>query len=162
MDNFMSKLSQKINPQDSIKANLMADAKEKEQMKKQLEEYAALLESMRGLYANQEASIAELKEMASRSDEFTHKECVKVYRNVQALLEKQDMLLEEQTAKLTAKIEENNAQDFAEKFEEVNRITFKNAKGTNLLLIATLLLTLLNTGALVVMFLTNVLNLKFF
>lgn len=162
MDNFISKLSQKISGQDTIKANFMAEAEEKEQMKKQLEEYATLLESMRELYVKQEASIAELKEVTGRSDEFTHKECVKVYRNVQALLEKQDALLEEQTAKLAAKIEENKTQDIAEKFEEVNRITFKNAKGTNLLLIATLLLTLLNTGALVVMFLTNVLNLKFF
>ena len=43
MDNFMSKLSQKINAQDSIKANFMADMAEKEHMKKQIQEYDAIL-----------------------------------------------------------------------------------------------------------------------
>ncbi len=124
MDNFVSKLSQKINGQDAIKANLMADAAEKDRMQKQLEEYESMIRSVHSLCRKQEANnetmrsllgelgqaipeavqaqtaatdaeaaselLNELKDCLSRSDEFTHKECVKVYRNVQALLEEQD------------------------------------------------------------------------
>lgn len=162
MDNFMSKLSQKINAQDTIKANLMADAAEKEQMKKQLEEYATLLQDMRGLYAKQEESLAELKEAAGRSDEFTHKECVKVYRNVQALLEKQDALLEEKVEKLQASIEGNKGKDLSEDFDEVNATTEKNTKDIKILLIVILFLTLVNTSYLVASVVTNLLNANLF
>ncbi len=121
MDNFMSKLSQRINAQDTIKANFMADMAEKEKMKKQLQEYDAILQSVRNLYLKQEESseafaklaekiealqttdalkpeiLDELKECISKSDEYTHRECVKVYRNVQALLDEQNKKLEEST-----------------------------------------------------------------
>ena len=113
MDNFMNKLSQRISPQDTIRANFMADTAEKEALKKQIAEYDAILQSMRNLYLKQEensevfvqlaeklenmnaepsekeALLKEIKDCISRSDEYTHKECVKVYRNVQALLEEQ-------------------------------------------------------------------------
>ena len=61
MDNFMSKLSQKINAQDSIKANFMADMAEKEHMKKQIQEYDAILQSMRNLYLKKEENIIQRK-----------------------------------------------------------------------------------------------------
>lgn len=138
MDNFMSKLSQRINTQDTIKANFMADMAEKEQLKKQLQEYELLLQGMRNLYlkqeetlgkleqaaeklqlpeenehgaalAEQEAKLTELKELISKSDEFTHKECVKVYRNVQALLEEQNKKLAESTELVNAQIEKCKA-----------------------------------------------------
>ena len=129
MDNFMSKLSQRINAQDTIKANFMADTAEKEKMKKQLQEYDTILQSVRNLYLKQEESseaftklaekieglqtmdtgkseiLEELKECISKSDEYTHRECVKVYRNVQALLDEQNKKLDESTAALEQKLE---------------------------------------------------------
>jgi len=116
MDNFMSKLSQKINAQDVIKANFMADTAEKEHMKKQLQEYDAILQSMRNLYVKQEENVAELKDSISKSDEFTHKECVKVYRNVQALLEEQNRKLDESTQALKEHVEALKAPDMSEEF----------------------------------------------
>ena len=128
MDNFMNKLSQRISAQDTIKANFMADTAEKEQLKKQLEEYDAILQSMRNLYLKQEenselfvrlaeklesmntdnaekpAVLREIKECINRSDEFTHKECVKVYRNVQALLDDQNAKFAESTGTLNAQV----------------------------------------------------------
>ena len=159
MENFMSKLSQKINAPDTIKANLMADAAEKEQMKKQLGEYETLLQDMRALCAKQEESLAEFKDVAVRSDEFTHKECVKVYRNVQALLEKQDALLEEKMSKLQASVE---GKDLAADFEKINATTEKNTKDIKILLVITLFLVLVNTSYLVASVLTNFLNVKWF
>lgn len=159
MDNFMSKLSQKINAQDAIKANLMADAKEKEQMKKQLEEYATLMDSMRDLYAKQEKSMGELKELVARSDEFTHKECVKVYRNVQALLDKQDELLKSETEKLQANLDANN---FTEVVDEVNETTKKSASGVKILLGFTLFFTLVNTAGIALLIWMHLLGLNIF
>lgn len=137
MDNFMSKLSQKINAQESIKANFMADMAEKEQMKKQLQEYEAVLQSVRDLYLKQDENselftriaeklevleqagadaslLEELKLCISKSDEFTHKECVKVYRNVQALLEEQDKRAEEGFGAVRAEIEKCKTEDMRE------------------------------------------------
>ena len=116
MDNFMSKLSQKIHAQDVIKANFMADTAEKEHMKKQLQEYDAILQNMRNLYVKQEENVAELKDSISKSDEFTHKECVKVYRNVQALLEEQNRKLDESTQALKEHMEAMKAPDMSEEF----------------------------------------------
>lgn len=128
MDNFMNKLSQRISAQDTIKANFMADTAQKEQLKKQLEEYDAILQSVRNLYLKQEenselfvklaeklesmssdpsekpAVLREIKECIQRSDEFTHKECVKVYRNVQALLDEQNAKFAESTGTLNAQV----------------------------------------------------------
>ena len=71
MDNFMSKLSQKINAQDTIKANFMADMAEKEQMKKQLQEYDAILQSMRNLYLKQEENNESFKAVAEKLEALT-------------------------------------------------------------------------------------------
>lgn len=152
MDNFMSKLSQKINAQDVIKANFMADTAEKEHMKKQLQEYDAILQSMRNLYLKQEENneafmklaeklenvsvteqnpseiLAELKDCISKSDEFTHKECVKVYRNVQALLEEQNRKLDESTQALKEQLEGCKAPDMSEDFAVLKRGMERSAK----------------------------------
>lgn len=146
MDNFMSKLSQKINAQDTIKANFMADMAEKEQMKKQLKEYDAILQSMRNLYLKQEENneaflkvaekleamqqtdpastsvIEDLKECIGKSDEFTHKECVKVYRNVQALLDEQNKKLDESYEELKVQMERMKAPDYSGDLEELKGI----------------------------------------
>lgn len=50
----MDRLSQKINTQEVIEANFMAEMAEKEQLKKQLQEYEAILEGMRELYAKKD------------------------------------------------------------------------------------------------------------
>ena len=126
MDNFMNKLSQRISAQDTIKANFMADTAEKEALKKQLAEYDAVLQSVRNLYLKQEensevftqlaaklegmggdasekqALLKEIKDYINRSDEFTHKECVKVYRNVQAVVVEE---LKKQNEELSAKLD---------------------------------------------------------
>lgn len=159
MDSFITRISQKINPQESIKANLMADAKEKEQMKNQLDEYAALLENMRDLYAKQEASVGELKDLAARSDEFTHKECVKVYRNVQALLDKQDALLKEETEKIRERMDAN---DFSDVALEINEATKKSQMSTKVLLGFTLFFTLVNTAAIVLLIWMQLMNMNVF
>ncbi|MBR3761947.1 MAG: hypothetical protein IKK59_04325 [Lachnospiraceae bacterium] len=149
MDNFMSKLSQRINAQDTIKANFMADTAEKEKMKKQLQEYDAILQSVRNLYLKQEESseaftklaekieglqttdtgkseiLEELKECISKSDEYTHRECVKVYRNVQALLDEQNKKLEESTEALKQELEAAmngfKAPDYTEEFAALKK-----------------------------------------
>lgn len=152
MDNFMSKLSQKINAQDTIKANFMADTAEKEHMKKQLQEYDAVLQSMRNLYLTQEENselfrraaekldaldlsaadqtdiLPELKEMISKSDEFTHKECVKVYRNVQALLEEQNKKLEESTEAVRVQVESAKPADVSGDLEAIKGMLAANQK----------------------------------
>ena len=171
MDNFMSKLSQKINVQDTIKANFMADMAEKEHMKKQLQEYEAILQSMRNLYLKQEENnesfkavaeklealgvaesekpeiLAEIKEIISKSDEFTHRECVKVYRNVQALLDEQNKKLAENTDVLKAKIESCAAADVTEDLAYLKRVlnhTFSSTKTNRVWLVIVALLSAAN------------------
>lgn len=143
MDNFMSKLSQKINAQDTIKANFMADMAEKEHMKKQLQEYDGILQSMHNLYLKQEENsevfrhaaerlealyasesekpsvLAEVKELIDKSDEFTHRECVKVYRNIQALLDEQNIKLSESTEAVKAQMEGCKSADLTEDLEYI-------------------------------------------
>lgn len=194
MDNFMSKLSQKINAQDTIKANFMADAAEKEQMKKQLAEYDSMMQSVRNLYLKQEENseifkelsaklddmlaaadkqqelvtkldalaaeensqpelLAEMKEQISKSDEFTHKECVKVYRNVQALLEEQDKKLASDVEALKAQgealqlqVEASKAKDMTEDLAELTRMVKKSNRSTKALLWLLMLISAANVA----------------
>ncbi len=171
MDNFMSKLSQKINAQDTIKANFMADAAEKEQLKKQLAEYDSIMQSVRNLYLKQEENseafkellakleaqtvredkqpqfLAEMKEYISKSDEFTHKECVKVYRNVQALLEEQNKKQDEDVAALKEQIEGAKTPDLSEALLELKRREAKHNRTNKCLLWLTLFVSLANIAA---------------
>ncbi len=171
MDNFMSKLSQKINVQDSIKANFMADMAEKEYMKKQIQEYDAILQSMRNLYLKQEENsesfrqvaekleilcaaesekpeiLAEIKEIIGKSDEFTHRECVKVYRNVQALLDEQNKKLEESTEAVKAQMESCKAADLTEEVAYLKRVlnlTYSSTKANRVWLVIVALLSAAN------------------
>lgn len=160
MDNFMNKLSQRISAQDTIKANFMADTAEKEALKKQLAEYDAILQSMRNLYlkqeensevfvqlaeklegmnaepAEKEALLKEIKDYISRSDEFTHKECVKVYRNVQALLDEQNTKFAESTGTIEAQVtaikkymNDFKVPDMTAELEELRILARKASKG---------------------------------
>ena len=55
MDNFMDKLSQKINAQEMIKANAQAEANEMQRLQEQVAQYEAILQDMRKLnYKNTE------------------------------------------------------------------------------------------------------------
>ena len=160
MDNFMNKLSQRISAQDTIKANFMADTAEKEALKKQLAEYDAVLQSVRNLYLKQEensevfsqlaaklegmggdasekqALLKEIKDYINRSDEFTHKECVKVYRNVQALLDEQNSKFAESTGTINAQVTALNkcmndfkVPDVTAELNELRVLAHKTAKG---------------------------------
>ena len=171
MDNFMSKLSQKINAQDSIKANFMADMAEKEHMKKQIQEYDVILQSMRNLYLKQEENsesfrevaeklealciaesekpeiLAEIKEIIGKSDEFTHRECVKVYRNVQALLDEQNKKLEESTEAVKAQMESCKAVDLTEDVAYLKRVlnlTYSSTKANRVWLVIVALISAAN------------------
>ncbi|MBQ8816628.1 MAG: hypothetical protein IJZ84_05035 [Lachnospiraceae bacterium] len=168
MDNFMSKLSQRINAQDTIKANLMADAAEKEQLKKQLAEYDSIMQSVRNLYLKQEENsevfkellakldaktatedkqpqlLAEMKEYISKSDEFTHKECVKVYRNVQALLDEQNKKLDADVAALKEQVESCKAPDLSEELAQLKRMEAKHNRTNKWLLWLAVLMSAAN------------------
>lgn len=107
MDGFMDKLAQRFNSQEMIKANSEAEAAELERMKKQMEEYDACLQEMRKLSLSNTEAAGKLKELtenleASRDSlmeqiknvnadayECVHKENVKVYRNVQAVVQEE-------------------------------------------------------------------------
>lgn len=131
MDHFLDKSNQRLDAQETIKANFMAEVAEKEELKKQLAENGAVLQSVRNLYLKQEenmdllADIAEkldalaaqnpsgyeellkeCKQMQSKNEEFTHKECVKVYRNVQAVLQDQNERLLQRIELLEQQLEE--------------------------------------------------------
>ena len=55
MDNFVDKLSQKINAQEMIRANAQAEASELQRLQEQVAQYEAILQDMRKLnYKNTE------------------------------------------------------------------------------------------------------------
>ncbi len=179
MDNFMSKLSQKISAADSIKVNFMADMAEKEQMKKQLKEYDAVLQSVRNLYLKQEenneafsklvarleevqskeqdysAVIEEMKNCIGKSDEFTHRECVKVYRNVQALLEEQNQKLDASCESIKAHAEQMKAPDISDELKQIRweaAAAAKSARSNKWLLVFAVLLSIANLACLLLTF----------
>ena len=129
MDTFMDKLAQKLNAQEMIKANSAADAEEMDQLKSQLREYDECLaqmqqvnkentEKLEALEQQYTAKLEELQqstevldelqkhvdEKLSTTEENVHKECVKVYRNVQAVVVEEN---EKQTEAIAAKVKEN-------------------------------------------------------
>ena len=126
MDTFMDKLAQKLNAQEMIKANSAADAEEMDQLKNQLreydeclaqmqqenteklqelqQEYTTKLEEIRQNTEELEELRKHLDEKLDGSDENVHKECVKVYRNVQAAVVEGN---EKQTEAIAGKIKES-------------------------------------------------------
>ncbi|MCR5755875.1 MAG: hypothetical protein K6G30_13820 [Acetatifactor sp.] len=123
MDTFMDKLAQKLTAQEMIKANSAADAEELNRLKAEVEGYKECLdkvqkladegvnrleniqtndESRKEFEAHVAETIAALKEDLNKEleaiNDGTHKECVKVYRNVQAVLSEEN---KKQTESLT-------------------------------------------------------------
>ena len=136
MDNFMDKLAQRLTAQEMIKANSAADAAELERLQKQLAQYDACLQEMRKLslkntentdkitelldesigkiqaYESNQAGIIDgftekANECVDKVNDFVHKENVKVYRNVQAVVvdetKRQTETLEDSQKKIKGK-----------------------------------------------------------
>ncbi len=133
MDNFMEKLAQRFNASEMIKANSQAEAKEIEKLRRQIAEYDQVIQQMRQLHlknaemtetfrklveqAEQNAAAKKEtedpeeirkreEELRRQSEDFMHKESVKVYRNVQAAVKDE---LQTQTADLMVAIEDAKA-----------------------------------------------------
>ena len=114
MDNFIDKLAQKFGSQDMIKANAEAEAKENERLRGQLEEYDKRIQEIRQLNLKN-LEIADRLEKLSQSgtvqnDQLikeTHNECVRVYRNVEAVVDAgfnmQQDVIEEESLKIQKK-----------------------------------------------------------
>lgn len=109
MENFINKLTEKFGAQDIIRANSQAEAAEAERIKQEAEqyrlqleemkrasqEYRAILEEMRNDAGDYKSTLQEMKEDAKESKEKLaeneskiHDVGVQVYRNVQAVIEK--------------------------------------------------------------------------
>lgn len=113
MDNFIDKLAQKFSPNEMIKANSSAEAKETERLRKKMDEYQKLLQDMKLVNLKQQESAqlvsdmleqlqskqthpsdgaglgdTQLEELFQQTNANIHTENVKVYRNVQAILDK--------------------------------------------------------------------------
>ena len=115
MDTFIDKLAQKFTAQEIIKANMAAEAKENKRLKEQVELYENMIQEMKQLnFKNMESAqrvnqLAEdgcenlkktveeikqnpladkkyLEDLFTQVDDTLHKENVKVYRNVQAVI----------------------------------------------------------------------------
>lgn len=129
MDTFIDKLAQKFTAQEMIKANMTAEAKENKKLREQVETYETLIQEMKQLnFKNMESAervnkLAEngcetlkktveelqqnplndkkyIEDLFAQADESLHKENVKVYRNVQAVIidglkEQTDTLLQQ-------------------------------------------------------------------
>ena len=129
MDTFIDKLAQKFTAQEMIKANMTAEAKENKKLREQLETYETLIQEMKQLnFKNMESAervnkLAEngcetlkktveelqqnplndkkyIEDLFAQADDSLHKENVKVYRNVQAVIndglrEQTDTLLQQ-------------------------------------------------------------------
>ena len=111
MDTFIDKLAQKRNAQEMIRANSAAEAARMEQMQNQLKAYDEIMQEIRKVNLKTSENVTEVKkvdnietgsaqtaeaeqtlaqvktlleERFKQSEDFAHKENVKVYRNVQA------------------------------------------------------------------------------
>lgn len=122
MDTFIDKLAQKFTAQEIIRANSAAEAKENRKLREQVETYEELLQQMKQINlknmesAQQVSKLTQesfesiknkietiqpatdedkqyIEEVFSKLDDSLHKENVKVYRNVQAVINEQTDLL---------------------------------------------------------------------
>lgn len=94
MDTFKDKIAQRLNAQEIIKANAEAEEKENNRLRNQLNEYDERIREIRQLNLKTQELTEDLEKMISANKnvdaetlEQVHKECVKVYRNVQAVVE---------------------------------------------------------------------------
>ena len=135
MDTFMDKLAQKFTAQEIIKANSAAEAAELQRTREQVEKYNDCLQEMKQVNDNTKAALVQVEKVLAEGaeqfrneqvnteavqnaviehidatgdelTEFVHKENVKVYRNVQAVvvdeLKKQTEVLESKMESLAA------------------------------------------------------------
>ena len=108
MDTFMDKLAQKFTAQEMIKANAAAEAAELQRTRDQVKQYDSCLQEMKkanaGLNELLESGLGRIRELQKSTEDiqtdvkqymdvknsemtdFVHKENVKVYRNVQAVV----------------------------------------------------------------------------
>lgn len=133
MDTFMDKLMQQRTAQGMIEANSAADAAKMEMLQRQMSGYEMLLQEMRKINLktaenteqmqkaiqasfqkiesfqtdnNEQAATEEfLTEMKKQLEDSFHKECIKVYRNVQASMMDE---MEKQTAAIVVKQQESS------------------------------------------------------
>jgi len=133
MDMFIDKLTQKFSAQDVIKANMAAEAKENKKLREKVENYESLLQEMKEVNAKNMESAEKINQLAqtgcdnilktveevketplgdkeyienlfAKADDSLHKENIKVYRNVQAVVVDG---LKEQTENLLQAQQEN-------------------------------------------------------
>ena len=133
MDTFMDKLAQKFTAQEMIKANSAAEAAELQRMRDQVKQYDECLQEMKLVNADTKSTLVQMEKalavgvekfekteidteaiqshMKEQLDskcaeitDFVHKECVKVYRNIQAVQEAESAKVEENIQKEVAKV----------------------------------------------------------
>ena len=120
MDTFMDKLAQKFTAQEMIKANSAAEAAELQRVRDQVKKYNDCLQEMKQVNDDTQATLAQINEtlaagmeqfknaeiplegMSNDIMDFVHKENVKVYRNVQAVVVEE---LKKQNEELGAKLD---------------------------------------------------------
>ncbi len=137
MDNFIDKLAQRFGSQEIIRANAEAEEKENKRLKEQLDQYDARLQEIRKLNLKNLEIADRLEKASEQGDasnkkilEETHNECVRVFRNVQAVVDGGF----------------NSQQDYIE--EEFIRVN-KKVSGLKALAIMTFLLSLGNVALIV-------------
>lgn len=120
MDTFMDKLAQKFTAQEMIKANSAAEAAELQRTREQVKKYNDCLQEMKQVNDDTKVALVQIQEtleagmdqfknaeipLESISNEimdFVHKENVKVYRNVQAVVVDE---LKKQNEELSTKLD---------------------------------------------------------
>ena len=120
MDTFMDKLAQKFTAQEMIKANSAAEAAELQRTREQVKKYNDCLQEMKQVNDDTKSTLVQIQEtleagmdqfknaeipLESISNEimdFVHKENVKVYRNVQAVVVDE---LKKQNEELSTKLD---------------------------------------------------------
>lgn len=144
MDTFIDKLAQKFTAQEIIKANAAAEAAELQHTREQVKKYeTSMQENKQATEATRDA-IQQLEQVINTSvdhltagnalleeqiTDFVHKENVKVYRNVQAAMVDE---LSKQTEVLSQQLEQ----------------TMRKCKATTKVAVASLVFSVLSTGAL--------------
>ena len=122
MENFRDKLAEKFSPQDIIKANSQAEMAEAQRIKKEAEHYRKEIEELRRHAADYSQQLEQLEELLEASRDYTeefdkiinkidmsdtkhHDVGVQIYRNVQAIVEKNREKIDEEIAELNKKME---------------------------------------------------------
>ena len=122
MENFMDKIEKKFSAQDIIKANSQAEMAEAQRIKKEAEHYRKEIVELRKHAEDYSQQLEQLEELmeASRdyseefdrilskideSDSKTHDVGVQIYRNVQAIVDKNREKIEEEIAEINKKME---------------------------------------------------------